>query len=181
MTFLANHPFITLDNDTTLPVLVRLDTANNFITALHKNEITMVSMPKLIELSLLNNKLTEESLLGLRGTPNLRTLDISSNQLQDIPASVTGLEHLQRLDVRGNQLHALPYELGKLTELTAIQCEGNPMRTFASMTQAQLIESLRSSYNQQQEEGGAADKGKVFFLFKPSWSSKCVSNPFTEM
>jgi Leucine-rich repeat (LRR) protein len=117
----------------------------------------MVLMPKLVELSLLNNKFTEEGLLGLRGAPNLRTLDISSNQLQDIPASVTGLEHLQRLDVRGNNLHALPYELGKLTELTVIQCEGNPMRSFTSLTQTQLIESLRSSYNQQQEEGA---KGK---------------------
>lgn len=111
-------------------------------------------MPKLVELSLLNNRFTEEGLVGLHGAPNIQTLDISSNQLQDIPASVTGLANLKRLDVRSNNLHALPYELGKLTELTTIHCEGNPMRTFTSMSQTQLISSLRSSYNQQAEEEG---------------------------
>lgn len=112
----------------------------------------IISMPELAEFSLSNNKFDEEGLIGLHGTPNVRTLDISSNQLQYIPASVTNLIHLQRIDVRGNQLHALPYELGKLSDLKAIQCEGNPMRSFTSMTQVQLIESLRSNYKAQLEE-----------------------------
>lgn len=118
-------------------------------------------MPKLLELSLLNNKFTEKGLVGLHGAPNIQTLDISSNQLQDIPATVTSLVHLQRLDVRGNELHALPYELGKLTELVAIQCEGNPMRAVSSMSQTQLIGSLRSNYNQQAEEVKQVEVGQV--------------------
>lgn len=111
-------------------------------------------MPKLVEFSLMTNKLQEGGLAGLYGAPNLHTLDISSNQLQIIPASVTGLLSLERLDVRGNQLHALPYELGKLDGLKAIQCEGNPMRSFASTNQTQLIASLRSNYQHQLEEEG---------------------------
>jgi Leucine-rich repeat (LRR) protein len=130
--------------------LVRLDAGNNLITTINKD--AQVSMPKLVELSLMTNKLQEDGLAGLYGAPNLHTLDISSNQLQIIPASVTNLLSLHRLDVRGNQLHALPYELGKLEELKAIQYEGNPMRSFASMSQSQLIASLRSSYQQQLEE-----------------------------
>lgn len=115
-------------------------------------------MPKLIELSLMTNKLQEDGLAGLHGAPNLHTLDISSNQLQIVPLSVTSLLSLQRLDVRGNQLHALPYELGKLDHLKVIQCEGNPMRTFASMNQTQLIASLRQSYYQQLNEEEEAQK-----------------------
>lgn len=134
-----------------------MDASNNNITGINKDTKVIVSMPKLIELSLLNNKLTEEGLVGLHGTPNIQTLDISSNQLQDIPASVTGLVYLKRLDVRSNHLHALPYELGKLAELTTIQCEGNPMRTFSSMSQTQLIESLRSNYNLQNEEASTEE------------------------
>ncbi|KAI7891954.1 uncharacterized protein EV154DRAFT_419476 [Mucor mucedo] len=149
------------DKATVYPALVRLDASNNYISSINKNDTIVVSMPKLLELSLLNNKFTETGLVGLHGAPNIQTLDISSNQLQDIPASVTGLSHLQRLDVRGNQLHALPYELGKLAELVAIQCEGNPMRAVSSMSQTQLIESLRSNYNQQADEVQQVEVGQV--------------------
>lgn len=130
------------------PSLVRLDAGNNSIVMFDNQ----VSMPKLVELSLMTNKLQDDGLTGLSGAPNIQTLDISSNQLQNIPTLVTNLTHLQRLDVRGNQLHALPYELGKLEYLKTIHCEGNPMRSFSSMSQTQLIESLKSNYRQQQEE-----------------------------
>ena len=117
-------------------------------------------MPKLVELSLMTNKLQDDGLTGLSGTPHIQTLDISSNQLQNIPILITSLTQLQRLDVRGNQLHALPYELGKLEYLKTVYCEGNPMRSFASMSQIQLIESLKSSYQQQQEEEEEEEEGK---------------------
>lgn len=130
------------------PLLVRLDAGNNLI-AMFDNQVLM---PKLVELSLMTNKLQDDGLTGLSGAPSIQTLDISSNQLQNIPTLVTDLTHLQRLDVRGNQLHALPYELGKLEYLKTIHCEGNPMRSFSSMSQTQLIESLKSSYCQQQQE-----------------------------
>ncbi|GAN09689.1 leucine-rich repeat-containing protein 40-like [Mucor ambiguus] len=129
------------------PSLVRLDAGNNLI-AMFDNQ---VSMPKLVELSLMTNKLQEDGLTGLSGAPNIQTLDISSNQLQNVPMLITNLTQLQRLDIRGNQLHALPYELGKLEYLKTIHCEGNPMRSFTSMSQTQLIESLKSNYRQQQQ------------------------------
>lgn len=122
------------------------------ISRINKEESIVVSMPKLVEFSLSNNKFDEDGLIGLHGASNTQTLDISSNLLQYIPASVASLSHLQRLDVRGNQLHALPYELGKLEKLITVNCEGNPMRTFSSMSQIQLIESLRSNYMIEQQE-----------------------------
>ncbi|KAI8091237.1 uncharacterized protein B0P05DRAFT_463071 [Gilbertella persicaria] len=136
----------------TLASLVRLDAGNNYITSMVEGNQGQVLMPKLIELSLMTNKLDDSGLEGLKDTPYLQTLDISSNQLKNIPLLLTDLEQLERLDIRGNQLHTLPYELGKLTRLKAIQCEGNPMRSFTSMSQTQLIESLRGSYAQQESE-----------------------------
>ncbi|OAC99929.1 hypothetical protein MUCCIDRAFT_185157 [Mucor lusitanicus CBS 277.49] len=136
------------NEEISFPSLVRLDAGNNLI-AMFDNR---VFMPKLVELSLMTNKLQDDGLTGLSGAPNIQTLDISSNQLQDIPVLVTNLTQLERLDVRGNQLHALPYDLGKLEYLKAIHCEGNSMRSFTSMSQTQLIESLKSNYRQQQQE-----------------------------
>lgn len=114
-------------------------------------------MPKLMELSLMTNKLQESGLTGLLSAPHIKTLDISSNQLKDIPSYVFNLHLLERLDVRGNQLHALPYELGKLEHLKTLHCEGNPMRAVTSMTHTQLIASLKSNYQQQLEENKGAE------------------------
>ncbi|KAI8640754.1 hypothetical protein BD408DRAFT_347387 [Parasitella parasitica] len=140
--------FPAVDKEISFPSLVRLEAGNNLIAMFDRS----VSMPKLVELSLTSNKLQDDGLIGLAGAPLIQTLDISSNQLQNIPAVVTNLTGLQRLDVRGNQLLTLPYELGKLGSLKMIHCTGNPMRSFASMSQTQLIESLKSNYSQQQEQ-----------------------------
>ncbi|KAI7905248.1 uncharacterized protein BX663DRAFT_502235 [Cokeromyces recurvatus] len=131
-----------------LPQLVRLDVGSNLITALTKN----YRMPKLIELSLSTNKLHDETELVefLKGTPMLQTLDISSNEFENI-SGLGQMEYLQRLDVRGNQLHTLPYDLGQLEHLNVLLCDGNPMRTYISMSQTQLIDSLKNSYRQQQD------------------------------
>ncbi|KAK4512592.1 uncharacterized protein ATC70_003295 [Mucor velutinosus] len=149
--------FPVTNEEISFPSLVRLDAGNNLI-AMFDND---VFMPKLVELSLMTNKLQDDGLKGLPGAPNIQTLDISSNQLQNIPILVANLSQLQRLDVRGNQLHALPYELGKLEYLKTIHHEGNPMRSFASMSQTQLIESLKSNYRQQQEDGQEQEQSKA--------------------
>ncbi|KAI8366989.1 hypothetical protein EDC96DRAFT_553107 [Choanephora cucurbitarum] len=134
----------------TLNSLVRLNASNNSILSLVERDSTEMVLPKLVELILSTNKLSEAGLATLIYTPQLQTLDISSNQLKDIPNSVMELTQLVRLDVRGNQLRTLSYELGKLDQLKIIYCEGNPMRSFTSMSPIQLIESLKSNYHQQQ-------------------------------
>lgn len=137
--------------ETTLPSLVRLYANDNQLTQISTGNI---DLPKLVEVSLGNNRMTEEGMIHLRGAPNILTLDISSNKLQDIPlAAIVCLTHLQRLDVRANDIHQLPCELGQLDELNAIYLEGNPMRISSSMTH--LIESLKSKYKSQQQESKA--------------------------
>ncbi|KAI8372415.1 hypothetical protein BD560DRAFT_328368 [Blakeslea trispora] len=133
-----------------LNALVRLNASKNSILTMVEGDQTQVVLPKLVELVLSTNKLNEAGLGGLVNTPQLQTLDVSSNQLQNIPTAIIHLTQLTRLDVRGNQLRTLPYELGKLDFLKIVHCEGNPMRSFTSMTPTQLIESLRSNYQQQQ-------------------------------
>lgn len=120
------------------------------------NQLTRITtgssdFPKLIEVALRNNRVTEAGMQGLGGAPNIQTLDISSNKLKDIPlTAIIHLVHLQRLDVRANDIQQIPYELGQLEELKTIHCEGNPMRITTSM--AHFIESLRAKYKSQQEQ-----------------------------
>lgn len=109
----------------------------------------------------MTNKLEEDALVGLSSAPQLKTLDISSNQLKNVPSHVSNLQDLERLDVRGNQLHALSYELGKLEHLKVLNCEGNPMRAVTSMSHTQLIASLKSNYQQMLEEGGGTEEPQL--------------------
>lgn len=143
------------NEDLTLPSLVRLDVGQNNIDG-----ITMggkLIMPKLIECSLVDNKLTENGVEGLRNALGIHTLDISSNQFSQVPPVVFLMESLTRLDIRGNQLRTLSYELGKLEKLTVIHCEGNPMRSYAAMNMTQLVESLRSNYKTSLEDENKMD------------------------
>lgn len=149
-----------------LPSLVRLYASDNQLTQISTSSI---DLPKLVEVSLGNNRMTEEGMIHLRGAPNILTLDISSNKLQDIPlAAIVCLTHLQRLDIRANDIHQLPCELGQFEELKTIHLEGNPMRVTSSMTH--LIESLRSKFKSQQQEskvneqtdGSIDDDGTAF-------------------
>jgi Leucine-rich repeat (LRR) protein len=132
------------NEDMTLPSLVRLDVGQNNIVSITTGG--KLIMPKLIECSLVDNKLTENGLEGLRDALGIHTLDISSNQFSQVPPVVFLMESLTRLDIRGNQLRSLSYELGKLEKLTVIHCEGNPMRSYAAMNMTQLVESLRGNY-----------------------------------
>ncbi|ORE09156.1 L domain-like protein [Rhizopus microsporus var. microsporus] len=143
-----NRLRVLFKGEITLPSLVRLHASDNQLTQISTGSI---DLPKLVEVSLGNNRMTEEGMIHLRGAPNILTLDISSNKLQDIPlAAIVCLTHLQRLDIRANDIHQLPCELGQFEELKTIHLEGNPMRVTSSMTH--LIESLRSKFKSQQQE-----------------------------
>lgn len=131
-----------------MPSLVRLDASDNQLTRITTGSS---DFPKLIEVALRNNRMTEAGMKGLGGAPNIQTLDISSNKLKDIPlTAIIHLVHLQRLDIRANDIQQIPYELGQLGELKAIHCEGNPMRITTSMDH--FIESLRAKYKSQKEQ-----------------------------
>lgn len=82
-------------------------------------------------LNLAGKKLTD--LDGFDEVPNLanlRTLDLSNNQLTEIPASIGNLPRLQYLILRHNQLTTLPETIGELTNLTYLDLSHNKIESI---------------------------------------------------
>ena len=61
---------------------------------------------------------------------NLRTLDISSNKLRELPSEICSLSRLERLMAGGNALESLPIGFSKLSSLQEIYLKSNSFREF---------------------------------------------------
>ena len=92
-------------------------------------------------LDLSGNQLTElpESLGQLT---QLQSLDLSDNQLTELPESLGQLTQLQSLDLSNNQLTELPEWLGKLRQLSSINLCGNQLSEVP--TCINTLDSLRT-------------------------------------
>ena len=87
------------------------------------------SLPRLEVLNLSMNEIYEIPTGALRGVQLLRELYLSGNALSALPAE--DLEHLTQLHVlflNGNRLHSLPAELGRLKQLHAIDAGNNILK-----------------------------------------------------
>ncbi len=62
--------------------------------------------------------------------PNLGWLNLSNNQLNNLPISIGGLDHLVSLDVKENKIYKLPPELGLLPELQSLNLEANNLNSL---------------------------------------------------
>ncbi|KAI9278445.1 hypothetical protein BDA99DRAFT_531199 [Phascolomyces articulosus] len=143
-----------------LPSLSRLDVRqNNLAHIMEWGKESLLSLPKLKEMLLAMNHLSQAS-IGfvslLKNTPHVQTLDISSNLFSEIPdAVIHDLSQLQRLDVSANHLRQLRNDLGQLKHLQVLSWEGNPLRSAPrNVSMAELIESLRSKMVLDQQEQG---------------------------
>ena len=54
-----------------------------------------------------------------------KTLDLSFEELTELPSDIGDLTGLSRLDLRGNHLSSLPDEFGNLTALSELNLGGN--------------------------------------------------------
>jgi Leucine-rich repeat (LRR) protein len=54
-------------------------------------------------------------------------LDLSDNQLSELPPEIGQLTKLTQLDLSGNQLSELPPEIVQLTKLTTLDLSGNQL------------------------------------------------------
>ena len=73
----------------------------------------------------------------------LQTLDLSWNQLTDLPESIGQLTQLQKLDLSYNQLTSLPDSISKLTQLQTLDLSYNRLTdlpdSISKLTQLQTL------------------------------------------
>jgi hypothetical protein len=78
----------------------------------------------------------------------LLALDLSANQLTELPAELGRLRKLVALNLSDNQLTDLPAELGRLTGLFDLNLEGNPfhepLASLVTQGQHAVLAYLRS-------------------------------------
>lgn len=75
-------------------------------------------------------------------------LDLSNNNLQVLPDSVTSLVNLTHLDIQSNQLTSLPDSIGRLVNLKVFNVSGNSLATLPdSIESCRSLEELMANFN----------------------------------
>ncbi|KAG1739309.1 hypothetical protein EDB19DRAFT_1711525 [Suillus lakei] len=83
-------------------------------------------------LSIGENRLTEEAIPPFTILKELRVLNLSFNEIQELPSSfLRNLQQLEELYLSGNQLTSIPTEdLAKMTRLSVLYLNGNKFQTL---------------------------------------------------
>ncbi|XP_034534720.1 leucine-rich repeat-containing protein 57 [Notolabrus celidotus] len=84
-----------------------------------------------------------------RLTANLRTVDLSGNKIEVVPASVGNFLLLKSLTLNSNRLTSIPSELSKLKKLETLSLNGNRIQQIpSSLGQIKALRTLSLSGNQ---------------------------------
>ncbi|KAF7201124.1 leucine-rich repeat-containing protein 57 [Nothobranchius furzeri] len=84
-----------------------------------------------------------------RLTANLRTVDLSGNKIESLPASIGNFLLLRSLTLNNNRLHELPAEIGKLKKLETLSLNGNQIQQLPpSLGQLKALRTLSLAGNQ---------------------------------
>lgn len=79
----------------------------------------------------------------------LAKLDLSNNNLQVLPDSVTSLVNLTHLDIQSNQFTSLPDSIGRLVNLKVFNVSGNSLAALPdSIESCRSLEELMANFNQ---------------------------------
>ncbi len=129
-----------------LPLLRMLNLNNNIIQSLIDNDQTL---PSLEYLYLARNGLKSfEKKHGIY-YPNLKVLDVSTNELKGLPNSIWKLGTLEKLNADNNQLQSLPETIIMLAALQSLRCSNNKIREFpANMERLQSLREIIANDNQ---------------------------------
>ena len=122
---LSNNQMMEINKGSLSPSLETLELHSNKLSSLPED---LSDLPHLTHLSLANNMLVEISLPPL---PSLRQLDLSSNQLVDMPSSPS-LPNLAWLNLGGNRLKDVP-DLS-LPSLLSLSLSDNPITSLLPQT-----------------------------------------------
>ncbi|XP_029900122.1 leucine-rich repeat-containing protein 57 [Myripristis murdjan] len=84
-----------------------------------------------------------------RLTANLRTVDLSSNKIEVLPAAIGNFLQLKSLTLNSNKLTSIPSEMGKLKKLETLSLNGNQLQQLpASLNQLKALRTLCLAGNQ---------------------------------
>ncbi|KAI5101958.1 leucine-rich repeat-containing protein 57 [Silurus meridionalis] len=87
-----------------------------------------------------------------RLTGNLRTVDLSNNKIETLPAFIGNFQQMKSLTISNNRLTNLPAEMGKLKKLETLMLNGNQLTQLpASFSQLKALRTLSLSANQFRE------------------------------
>ncbi|XP_046874185.1 leucine-rich repeat-containing protein 57 [Hypomesus transpacificus] len=87
-----------------------------------------------------------------RLTGNLRTVDLSNNKIEVLPASIGNFLHMKSLTLNCNKLTSLPCEISKLKKLETLLLNGNQLQQLpATMGQLKALRTLSLAGNKFRE------------------------------
>ena len=112
---------------------------------------------------------------GIGDLNQLRWLNVSYNQLTEVPVEVARLNRLERLHVNNNKIGFLPLELWALKNLEELRADNNLIRAFP--TGVLFLPKLRSVLleNNPLLTPGEADGAEPALLFPPVRVGDCAS------
>ncbi|KAK3375831.1 hypothetical protein B0T24DRAFT_549153 [Lasiosphaeria ovina] len=127
---------------TSLLTLRVLDVSANQLSHLCSPTATSVAMPALHQLTVSVNRL--QSLPDISGWTSLVTIAADENSINAIPEGFTGLAQLKSVDLSSNDVRIVPAEIGRMESLTMLRLSGNPLREkkFSSISTDEMKEIL---------------------------------------
>lgn len=104
--------------------ITTIDASDNLIESFTTN---LNGCTKLFSVKLANNRLKSfpEGLLG--ATAICYSIDLSCNQISELPAAINKLNRLKILDLSKNKLTHIPINFEEMTSLEALDLSGNPI------------------------------------------------------
>lgn len=96
----------------------------------------------------LSDNLTEFPIELYRFTESLEILDLSGNQLSDLPADLHRFTQLKRLFLTANQFRHIPEVLSRCPQLVMVSFKGNQLTQFAQECLPEQVEWLILTDNQ---------------------------------
>ncbi|KAF9364067.1 hypothetical protein BGX34_002616 [Mortierella sp. NVP85] len=116
-----------------LPALARLDARNSGMVRITDIDgIDDASKPKIEFKSLKDLLLSQNDLSSLEhltsGLPQLFFLDLRGNKFTTIPTGILELSTLRTLDMTSNDMEYVPAELSNMHDLTSFVWDGNPVK-----------------------------------------------------
>ena len=77
----------------------------------------------------------------------LESLDLSNNQLSDVPGKIKKLENLRILNLQDNLLKSLPKDLEKMQKLQEIKLEGNRLSDESKKEIKKMLPEINISFD----------------------------------